>query len=329
MKSTSKLFVVTLAACCCGLRAQPMTMGASYTLATPYKVAPGQLITLLVGGLSSSIYQTVRASAGADLPTSLAGITGGYTQILGQPAPPRAFLEVHPYWGCPGPNAPVICTPLAAITVQIPFEAQCESCASGVQYGMMSFLEGDAHGSLVWVNTFPDQVHILTTCDAFMVPQAVGALASPNGLPCPSVVTHAGGLLVSVKDPANAGEEVVAYAVGLGQTTPPSATGKLVTAAVPTQTTFGLDFNYRPNALAAKPLPSAPPPVFAGATPGYVGLYQVNFVVPPVPAGTPACVDPAIAHPPGLNIVQSNLTVSVGGGYSFDAARICVAVPNL
>jgi uncharacterized protein (TIGR03437 family) len=128
--------------------------------------------------------------------------------------------------------------------------------------------------------------------------------------------------------PATAGEEVIAYAVGLGQTTPALATGKLVTVAAPTQTTFGLDFNFHPNALASKPLPSAPAPVFAGATPGYVGLYQINFVIPPVPAGTPACVDPGTAVLAGSNFIESNLTVSVGGTFSFDGARICVAAPG-
>ena len=60
-------------------------------------------------------------------------------------------------------------------------------------------------------------------------------------------------------------------------------------------------------------------PVFAGATPGYVGLYQVNFVVPPIPSGTPACVEPP-QFPAGQNVVESNLTVSIGGAFSFDNA---------
>jgi uncharacterized protein (TIGR03437 family) len=133
--------------------------------------------------------------------------------------------------------------------------------------------------------------------------------------------------LVSAKHPAQAGEEVVAYAVGLGQTNPPLTTGKVVTAAVPTQTTFALDFNYRPNALATKAAPGFQAPVFAGATPGYVGLYQINFVVPPVPSGTPPCVEPPTIIQ-ARQAVQSNLTVSIGGQFSFDAARICVAVPS-
>jgi uncharacterized protein (TIGR03437 family) len=114
--------------------------------------------------------------------------------------------------------------------------------------------------------------------------------------------------------------------VGLGQTSPPLETGKIVKSPAPTVTTFTMDFNYRPNALATRPPPAGadvPQPLYAGATPGYVGLYQINFVVPPVPRGTPPCAD---IVDPSANVVYSNLTVSVGGRYSFDGAGICVAV---
>ena len=111
----------------------------------------------------------------------------------------------------------------------------------------------------------------------------------------------------------------MAYAVGLGATNPVTATGQPATAATPAFETFALDFNFRPNALATQPmLAAAQPgsvPLYAGLAPGYVGLYQVNFQVPPPPAGTPAC----------NGTIQSNLTVSVGGPYSFDGAGICVA----
>lgn len=208
------------------------------------------------------------------------------------------------------------CSPTGAITIQIPFEANVSAPATIAFQGSWE----------VDVGISPDMVHILTTCDAFLVPQAIYS-AGTLGLPCPSVVAHADGSLVTAASPAKGGEELVAYAVGLGQTNPPLATGKLVKAAVPTQTTFGLDLNYRPNALGTKPLPSAPPPIFSGATPGYVGLYQINFVVPPIPTGTSACANTNGPYTGPSNVIESNLTVSVGSVYSFDAARICVA-PN-
>jgi hypothetical protein len=54
-------------------------------------------------------------------------------------------------------------------------------------------------------------------------------------------------------------------------------------------------------------------PLFAA----YVGAgtYQVNFAVPQVPAGLPPC--------DGVRI-KSNLTVTITGPNSSDAAQICV-----
>jgi len=128
---------------------------------------------------------------------------------------------------------------------------------------------------------------------------------------------------VTAGSPARGGEEVVAYAVGLGLTTPAVPTGQPAATATPAYETFVLDFNFRPNALATRPMQPTllwlPPgvyfPLYSGLTPGFVGLYQINFVVPPPPAGIQAC----------FGTVQSNLTVSVGGQTSFDGAGICVA----
>ena len=79
-------------------------------------------------------------------------------------------------------------------------------------------------------------------------------------------------------------------------------------------------FDYLPNASPQNPgdsiLPSAVP-AFAGLTPGFVGLYQINFVVPPPPPGTLPCLSLD-------GRVTSNLTVSIGAGLSFDGANICV-----
>jgi uncharacterized protein (TIGR03437 family) len=123
-----------------------------------------------------------------------------------------------------------------------------------------------------------------------------------------------------------AGEELVAYTTGLGQTNPALTTGQPAAGSSPTVTAFNVDFNYRPNALATKPGAVGVPvsaALFTGATKGYVGLYQINFVVPPPPDGLPPCVDfTAIAF--GGNAVLSNLTVSVGSNFSFDGAGICV-----
>ena len=136
---------------------------------------------------------------------------------------------------------------------------------------------------------------------------------------------------MSATKPANAGEQLVAYAVGLGATNPPAVTGQQSATSSPTTEILVIDYNYHPNALPSKPPAlrntgeGAPQltPLYSGLTPGFVGLYQINFLVLGT-TGTPQC-DDITTVVPGANVVQSNLTVSFGGAFSFDGAGICVA----
>lgn len=262
----------------------------------PVAVAPGQLITVFItGDGQGSISATVQ------------GLT----------AP---VLGAHPASACPSGS---ICSNLTAITIQIPYELQpaCAftnpACSLVAPTPLIVAVNGVA-GAPIELAPQDDRVHILTTCDT-VVPGASGT--APNGLPCAPLVMHADGSMVTQGSPAQGGEEVVAYAVGLGLTTPAVKTGQAATAATPTNDTFYLDFNFRPNSLATKPIlpagfgPTIPIPLYTGLVPGYAGLYQINLIVPPAPVGTQAC----------SGNVLSNLTVSVGGLVSFDGAGICVA----
>ncbi len=321
----SHVIVFAFATCLMAQDAPPL-IGFGYVLPTPVSVAPGQLMTLVMQGVDTGDTAVTQAPSGEDLPTTLAGVSVNFNQGINRLVP---ILEVHQFctsslsspW-----NWRAFCIPLSAVTIQIPFEAKPllpdPEPGNGVPAAQLSA------GRVPSFDVAPltDQVHILTECDAF-IRALTYAPVNSTGLPCASIVTHADGSKLSAANPARAGEALVIYAVGLGQTDPPSVTGKLVTAAVPAKTKFTLDFNFHANALPSRPLPTGQQPLYAGTTPGYVGLYQINFVVPAVPDGTSACVD-ASALPPGTNVVESNLTVSVGGTYSFDGARICVAVPN-
>ena len=214
---------------------------------------------------------------------------------------------------------------MTAITIQIPYEIEPRclftnpACNVVLQAQLFVTVNGITGPPLELV-PLADRVHIPTACDT-VVPSGSG-FAPYNGLPCSPLVTHADGSLVTLGSLAKGGEEIVAYAVGLGLTTPAVPTGQAAAAATPTYETFMLDFNFRPNALASRPSRPFPGelltryavPLFSGLVAGYVGLYQINFVVPPPPAGITAC----------SGTVQSNLTVSVGGQTSFDGARICV-----
>lgn len=300
-----------------------MIVGAGYVSPTSLQVAPGQVITIFAAGVGSSLSQPVLAGSG-NLPTSLAGISVTIQQGTNIPAP---ILKVSPVTTCASG-----CGVVTAITIQIPFNLMvfyCNpdlACPEILVATELFVTENGVPGTLIPINPLPDQVHILTVCDPAL-PGGLGSLPI-GGLPCQPEVTHANGVLVSNTNPATVGEELVAYAVGLGATNPVAPAGHAATQPTPTVQMFDLDFNFHPNALPAQPTarPTSPlVPLFTGLTPGYPGLYQINFVVPELQPGALPCAS-GIAPPPGVSLVTTNLTVSVGGSTSFDGAAICVAL---
>jgi len=286
--------------CAFGQSTSANTVAGMGYLYPPVTVAPGQLITVFLQG-----------NVQGDISAAVAGLS----------AP---VLEVRPGSSCP---ASTLCSLLTAITIQIP--NVIEPCGYPPVCNVVSLAQlvvtvNGVAGAPISLTPLPDRVHILTACDT-VVPGGSGSAPQFSALPCAPLVTHADGSAVTSGSPAQGGEVAVAYAVGLGLTTPVVPAGLAATAATPTQETFNLDFNFRPNALATQPVqpsgcntcpvPARPIPLYSGLVPGYVGLYQINFTVPPAPVGTQTC----------SGAVQSNLTVSVGGLASFDGAGICVA----
>ena len=230
--------------------------------------------------------------------------------------------------GCSVPASSGVCPNLLALTVQVPFDAPINpAVGSNIVVrpsGIAVFVSGEK-SFYFGAQALSDQVHILTMCDVLV------AGASPaqgnNGLPCAPMITHADGTRVSLNRPAVAGEELVAYATGLGQTNPALTTGQPAVRKQPNRRDVHHGFQLsRPMHSQPSRCPAlAPAPLFAGATQGFIGLYQINFIVPPPPAGLQPCVDFAV---PRFKLVrhcrQSNLTVSVGSTFSFDGAGICV-----
>lgn len=289
--------------------------GAGYLFPAPISVAPGQVITVFAKGVGSTLKQPVLAGFGS-LPTSLAGISVTLVQATNIPAP---ILQVSPT--TLSGNFGV----MTAITIQIPYELQLPPPNGGLGGGVAFFVtENGVAGTWSDLNAEPDQVHILTVCDTVL------GGSGPSTGRCQWEVTHANGVLVSNANPASVGEELVAYAAGLGATNPPVPTGQPATQPTPTAETFRLAFNFQADALPSSPFSQGTPgisftsiPLFAGLTPGYPGLYQINFVVPAAPAGLPPCVSGQ-----GPNLVNTNLTVSVVGVTSFDGVAICVSLPQ-
>ncbi len=214
---------------------------------------------------------------------------------------------------------------MTSITIQIPYELYQPPPNGGLIPTIEFFVtENGVAGFWSIVNPVPAQVHILTACDT--------VLGGPGTIGCHQEVTHANGMLVSSANPASVGEELVAYAVGLGATNPAVPTGQPATQPTRTVVKFGLGFNFQADAPPSAPPPSQViSPLYAGLTPGYPGLYQINFVVPAVPAGLPACAPGPGSEGPGPGQHRC-LTVSVGNAAafkgSFDGAGACVLLPE-
>ena len=166
--------------------------------------------------------------------------------------------------------------------------------------------------------TDTDNIHILRANDTLMAP-GKSYYERPAGLP---LVTHTDGKLVTGDNPAQSGEILILYAVGLGLVMPQAKSGEATPLPAPVVEVY-TDFTYNFTGESSPHLPlrnevNRKATLFAGLTPGSVGLYQVNFMVPELPLQFQKRCD---------TFLSTNLTVSIGGLRSFDGVAICVRVP--
>ncbi len=87
------------------------------------------------------------------------------------------------------------------------------------------------------------------------------------------VATHADGSVITSDSPAQAGEVVVMYGVGLGRTDPEGSSGQLAQGPQPIRRR---DLQVMVAGVAVDPSAI----YYAGAAPGFAGLYQINVRLP-------------------------------------------------
>ncbi len=257
--------------------------------------ALGQLVTFTISGIGRQLTATVEASS-LPLPTTLAGISLGVnseTSFI-------PLLRIEP-----------LGNGVAFVTGQIPFEISIEP-----RFHVVYVIEEGRTVATARIQVLPNNIHILRTCDS-LFGQRAGACDT-------SLVYHLSGELVTPENPARPGENLVIYAVGLGQTERAVRSGEATPgpANVPA---LRVDFNFGANLLPRDirnlNQDQLTKPAYAGLIPGLVGLYQINLQVPSLPASLPQCDE--------LN--RSNLTITLGlpPGFrttgSFDGVGICVA----
>lgn len=299
----------------CGYGQQPSAIvDVGYAEPAAKPVAPGQVVTLFVRGLSA---EAAKASS-TPLPTELSGVSvrasgADFDGLL-------PIFSVEPLF-CGG--RPSLCG-LTAVTVQIPFEASvcpdsplpnpCQRPALPLDVRVSG--NGDSGQETGFALAF-DSLHVANSCDT-----AVRLfLDDPRLALCFSLVTHADGDLVTGESPARPGEALVLYAFGLGS--PPSAIASGEPNPQPVELSserFGVSVEFSAFAPTRNRLdPSAEfsKPFYVGLVAGFIGLYQVNFRVP-------TQVSPDISQCAGF-LGSVNTTVSLAGSMSADVARICVA----
>jgi hypothetical protein len=333
-------------------------VGAGYANPMNIRVSPGQITTVFVSGLTTDPTKPPRAT-NLPLPTSLAGISVTINQSSPTLSVAAPLLAVEQLDGCnygvtpPPPVVPPDCR-VVAITLQIPYELSPQSRSGDFAVPPTTELVITANGAAskaFSISTFTDNLHVLSTCDAFPSKQSGSQIIGNGG--CNSVVTHADGTLVTADAPGKPGETVVIYAYGLGRTTPAVKTGEATPSPAPvlgpailgSVRTVTVQFDFRPNAEPSNPYliiqgvisptpitgPITPTPTFVGLTPGQVGLYQINLPLPSTFPATLPCSTLSVCNGNLADCslpILSNVTIDIGGVSSFGGAAICVQPPQ-
>jgi len=306
--------VMSLVAPFCSAQLSSVDAGAITLASSGYQVpasglevAPGQLVVLHINGIATTIPNNIAAVPDSSgFPHVLAGISVDLVQGMNAAATAlglHAVYQTH----CLEP-----CSAVTGITLQIPFELESDFVSKGDPVPYLRISENGKSVGAVSLRPVTDNIHVLNTCDDTQV--YISAAASmPQDICAPVVMV--GGALNSLYNLAHGGDELAVWLYGMGAILQQS-TGCCSPGQVPQPAqAFQLNFDYRPNAPASPVVPGfglTATPLFTG----YVGTpYQLNFAVPPVPAGLLAC--------DGVRI-KSNLTVTITGPNSSDAAQICV-----
>ena len=154
-----------------------------------------------------------------------------------------------------GTAVPLYYTSAGQINFQVPFDAT-------VGAGTVQVVRNGTNGNLVYVNITAQAPQFLISTGDYAIIQnpTTGALTGIPG------------------SPVKIGDTVVIYAIGLGPTSPAVATGAATPNSPLSNATGTLQVCF--GVITPFSQPPCAKPLFAGLTPGFVGLYQINVTIP-------------------------------------------------
>ncbi len=304
-----------------------------YQAARPAMVAPGQVVHLRLHGVATA-FNLPQVSQG--LPLSI--FYNGMSVTLQRSG--SAAVETIPLLRLDGvstcafsldPNSFGASTPTPCGTdnsydlwVQIPFDLvpnapgsdqKCTALTCNLQDAVLTINEVSGQGLSVRVLPVTDQVHILNSCTDNIGTVGIEGTSVYASYACLPAITHGDNTWVTAANPAKPGEELIAYAFGLGA--PPTSfdiTGGTPAGGIALAKPFTISFPGIASAAGGRL-------DYVGLVGGNPGLYQINFHVPSVPTALAPCTTAGNSQ---LAVTPFNITMSLMGTASLDQASFCV-----
>jgi uncharacterized protein (TIGR03437 family) len=241
-------------------------------------------ITIKARGSKTGLIPATAELSGSVVPNAapsidLNGVVHPFDPIIGGSLAPGTIVAIY--------GSHLASQPAQPTSIPLPVKLNATSVLiGGIQSPLFYVGPGQVNAQIPFELKASEQYQVVVNANgALTAPQPIQLAATTPGIDTfpdgTLVAVHAtDGTLISATSPAQRGEYVVLFLLGLGATDNPVTTGDsppatvLARAAVPPVITINNN-----------PVPVA----FAGLSPGFVGLYQVNLQIP--------------ANQPGGNVV--------------------------
>jgi uncharacterized protein (TIGR03437 family) len=237
---------------------------------------------------------SLQANNGAPLVAS-GGVVNAASFAAQAPIAPGSLVSIF------GAN---LAQPGQASSLPLPMQLGGSSVVFGGQQAPLVFTSNGQVNAMVpyglGVNT--SQQVIVAGGSTLSTPQPVTMASAAPGIFILDAKTNQGAILgpaaiADVANPVKAGDAIVIFCTGLGEVNPPVTTGSSAPAS---------PLSFTVNTVTATVGGASAKVLFSGLSPGFVGLYQVNAIVPSVAPGSQV---PVVLTAAGQSSPPANLAI--------------------